>query len=160
MGSRPEVVICMLSSLDGLTMLGCWRGWGSPFPSAHGDSSNPAQSLNLDDSTSMLSQVVSEPRLKDVLVAAVAVHGGALCCFELAASKAAAAAAASRKGGWKGHRGAVSGIGVDAVNQHMVTAGVDGLLVFWRFKERVANGAVAVGSGVSRLEMVSDAHDC
>lgn len=43
---------------------------------------------------------------------------------------------------------------MDAVNKTMVSAGVDGLLVFWAFREKRADGAVAVGSGVSQLELV------
>ncbi|CAM9943712.1 unnamed protein product, partial [Ectocarpus sp. 8 AP-2014] len=75
----------------------------------------------------------------------------------IAATEAAAAKvrAGAKAGSWQGHRGAVSGVGVDAVNKTMVSAGVDGLLVFWAFKEKRANGAVAVGSGVSQLELVS-----
>lgn len=78
--------------------------------------------------------------------------------FSLAAATEAAAAkvkAGAKAGYWRGHRGAVSGVGVDAVNKTMVSAGVDGLLVFWAFKEKRADGAVAVGSGVSQLELVS-----
>lgn len=71
-----------------------------------------------------------------------------------AAEAAAAAVKSGARGGWKGHAGAVSGIGVDAVNKTMVSAGVDGLLVFWAFNEKRADGAVAVGSGVSQLELV------
>ncbi|CAM9715574.1 unnamed protein product, partial [Sphacelaria rigidula] len=75
-------------------------------------------------------------------------------------ARAAAAAIAGGKGkggaGWSGHSGAVTGVGVDAVNQTMVSAGVDGLLVFWAFREKRANGGVAVGSGVSQLELVRD----
>lgn len=72
-----------------------------------------------------------------------------------AAEAAAAAVRSGAKGAWQGHSGAVSGVAVDAVNHSMVSAGVDGLLVFWAFKEKRANGAVAVGSGVSQLELVS-----
>lgn len=50
----------------------------------------------------------------------------------------------------------MSGVAVDAVNKTMVSAGVDGLLVFWAFKEKRADGAVAAGSGVSQLELVSE----
>lgn len=75
-----------------------------------------------------------------------------------AKARAAAAAVAGGKGkgggGWSGHSGAVTGVGVDAVNQTMVSAGVDGLLVFWAFREKRPNGGVAVGSGVSQLELV------
>lgn len=71
---------------------------------------------------------------------------------EAAAAKVRAGAKA---GSWRGHTGAVSGVAVDAVNKTMVSAGVDGLLVFWAFKEKRADGAVAVGSGVSQLELVS-----
>ncbi|CBJ32264.1 similar to WD repeat domain 36 [Ectocarpus siliculosus] len=76
----------------------------------------------------------------------------------IAATEAAAAKvrAGAKAGSWRGHRGAVSGVGVDAVNKTMVSAGVDGLLVFWAFKEKRADGAVAVGSGVSQLELVRD----
>ncbi|CAM9336689.1 unnamed protein product, partial [Ectocarpus fasciculatus] len=76
----------------------------------------------------------------------------------IAATEAAAAKvkAGAKGGSWKGHRGAVSGVAVDAVNKTMVSAGVDGLLVFWAFKEKRADGAVAVGSGVSQLELVRD----
>lgn len=79
-----------------------------------------------------------------------------VCVMHCAAAAEAAAAAvkSGARGGWKGHAGAVSGIGVDAVNKTMVSAGVDGLLVFWAFKEKRADGAVAVGSGVSQLELV------
>lgn len=79
-----------------------------------------------------------------------------MCAVHCAAAAEAAAAAvkSGARGGWKGHAGAVSGIGVDAVNKTMVSAGVDGLLVFWAFKEKRADGAVAVGSGVSQLELV------
>lgn len=85
------------------------------------------------------------------------------CIFvaHIAAAKAKAAAAAiagngkgEGGGGWSGHSGAVSGVGVDAVNKTMVSVGVDGLLVFWAFREKRANGAVFVGSGVSQLELV------
>lgn len=73
----------------------------------------------------------------------------------VAATEAAAARVrAGAKGGWQGHSGAVSGIAVDAVNQTMVSVGVDGLLVFWAFREKRADGAIAVGSGVSKLELV------
>lgn len=76
--------------------------------------------------------------------------------FRSAATEAAAARVrAGAKGGWQGHAGAVSGIAVDAVNKTMVTVGIDGLLVFWAFREKRANGAVAVGAGVSKLELVS-----
>lgn len=64
--------------------------------------------------------------------------------------------AGAKAGSWQGHTGAVSGVAVDAVNKTMVSAGVDGLLVFWAFKEKRADGAVAVGSGVSQLELVSE----
>ncbi|CAB1104228.1 unnamed protein product [Ectocarpus sp. CCAP 1310/34] len=76
----------------------------------------------------------------------------------IAATEAAAAKvkAGAKAGSWRGHRGAVSGVGVDTVNKTMVSAGVDGLLVFWAFKEKRADGAVAVGSGVSQLELVRD----
>lgn len=60
----------------------------------------------------------------------------------------------TRGGSWQGHNGAVSGVAVDAVNKTMVSAGVDGLLVFWAFREKRADGAVTVGSGVSQLELV------
>ena len=73
----------------------------------------------------------------------------------VAATEAAAARVrAGAKGGWQGHSGAVSGIAVDAVNQTMVSVGVDGLLVFWAFREKRADGAIAVGSGVSKLELL------
>lgn len=86
-----------------------------------------------------------------------------LCIFfvHIAAAKAKAAAAAiagkakgKDGGGWSGHSGAVSGVAVDAVNKTMVSVGVDGLLVFWAFREKRADGAVFVGSGVSQLELV------
>lgn len=76
------------------------------------------------------------------------------CVCAAAAEAAAAAVKAGFKGGWRGHVGAVSGVAVDAVNKTMVSAGVDGLLVFWAFNDRRADGAVAVGSGVSGLELV------
>lgn len=74
-----------------------------------------------------------------------------------AATEAAAqkVRAGAKAGSWQGHAGAVSGVAVDAINKTMVSAGIDGLLVFWAFKEKRANGAVAVGSGVSKLELVS-----
>lgn len=80
--------------------------------------------------------------------------------FAFGAAKEAAAAAVragqgtQSKGGWQGHNGAVTGVAVDAINKTMVSAGIDGLLVFWAFKEKRTNGAVAVGSGVSQLELV------
>eukprot|EP00752_Nemacystus_decipiens_P004264 g3895.t1 len=76
----------------------------------------------------------------------------------IAATEAAAAKvrAGAKVGSWQGHAGAVCGVAVDAVNKTMVSAGVDGLLVFWGFREKRADGAVAVGSGVSQLELVRD----
>lgn len=80
-------------------------------------------------------------------------HG--ICCSAVSKTAASAkASGSSGKGAWKGHAGAVSGIGVDAVNKTMVSAGVDGLLAFWAFKDKRINGAVAVGSGISQLELV------
>lgn len=72
-----------------------------------------------------------------------------------AAEAAAVAVRSGAKGAWQGHSGAVSGVAVDMVNHTMVSAGVDGLLVFWAFKEKRTKGAIAVRSGISRLELVS-----
>lgn len=75
-----------------------------------------------------------------------------------AAQQAAALLKKGNSGGFRGHNGGVSGLGVDAMNRYMVSVGVDGLLVFWDFKDRRAKGGISVGSGVGQLEMVS--HVC
>lgn len=76
-------------------------------------------------------------------------------CFAAAAEAAAAAVRSGAKGAWQGHSGAVSGVAVDMVNHIMVSAGVDGLLVFWAFKEKRTKGAIAIRSGIAQLELVS-----
>ncbi|CAN0485089.1 unnamed protein product, partial [Discosporangium mesarthrocarpum] len=65
-------------------------------------------------------------------------------------------AGSGRGGGWQGHDGMVTGVGLDALNRTMTTASVDGRLVFWSFMEQRVVAVVEVGSGVSRMELVRD----
>ena len=49
------------------------------------------------------------------------------------------------------HSGSVRGVAVDGLNQITVTAGADGLLKFWRFKNRALLETVSLNSQASRL---------
>ncbi|CAM9528326.1 unnamed protein product [Chrysoparadoxa australica] len=55
-----------------------------------------------------------------------------------------------------GHSGRVTGVAVDAVNKVLVSAGLDGQLIFWDFHSHKQLQTVTIGVSISHLELVRD----
>ncbi|KAL4123846.1 hypothetical protein PRIC2_009692 [Phytophthora ramorum] len=56
------------------------------------------------------------------------------------------------------HDGPVSAVAVDAVNETLVSAGIDGKLKFWGFKKHELRFEVDIGSPVSQMELHRDSN--
>lgn len=56
------------------------------------------------------------------------------------------------------HNGPVSAVVVDALNQLVVSAGIDGKLKFWEFNKRTLSYELDVGSPISQMELQRDSN--
>ena len=83
------------------------------------------------------------------MLSAAGLQADAACKLSLGSDKLSCCRVGDAKRRAAAHGSSVTGIAGDACNKVLVTAGLDGRLCMWDFKQQRLQGEVAVGSAVA-----------